>query len=225
VRWFTPELFDFLFDLDVDNDKAWFDANRDRYEQHVRQPMLRFIAGAADPLKRVSPHLVADPRPNGGSLFRIHRNRRFHPDAPPYKTNAGAQFRHERARDAHAPMLYLHLEPGNCFMGAGIWRPDGPTLTAIRTAIVEKRGAWTKVRKAVEASALTLGGESLKTAPRGFERDDPHIEDLRRKSFVARRSFDEDRATSDGFLDWYIDQAASVRPLLAFLCRAVDVPF
>ncbi|NIP83273.1 MAG: DUF2461 family protein, partial [Gemmatimonadetes bacterium] len=93
----------------------------------------------------MSPEFRAEPRVRGGSLFRIHTNRRFNPDRPPYKTHAGIQFRHRRGGDVHAPGFYLHLEPtggteggeGGCFVGLGIWRPDRDALTAIREAIVE----------------------------------------------------------------------------------------
>ena len=68
---FTSRLFDFLTELSRNNDRAWFAANKPRYERDVRDPLLRFIADFAPYLKRVSPHFVADPRPVGGSMFRI----------------------------------------------------------------------------------------------------------------------------------------------------------
>ncbi|HZD04000.1 MAG TPA: TIGR02453 family protein, partial [Longimicrobiales bacterium] len=133
---FSPALFRFLQDLADHNDRDWFDANRHRYEEDVREPALRFILAFGPRLKEISPHFRADPRKQGGSLFRIHRNLRFQPDAPPYKTHTGIQFRHEAGRDAHAPGFYLHLEPGGCFVGVGTWRPDSTTLKVIREAIV-----------------------------------------------------------------------------------------
>ena len=136
----TTALFDFLRDLRENNDREWFQANKGRYLAEVRDPMLDFIGAFAAPLAEISPHFVADPRPNGGSLFRIYRDTRFSRDKTPYKTNAGAHFRHAAGKDAHAPGFYLHLEPGMCFAGCGVWRPDGPTVTKIREAIdVEQR--------------------------------------------------------------------------------------
>ena len=123
--YFTRELFRFLQDLAANNDRDWFQANRDRYEQHVRQPALRFIADFGPWVRAVSPHLVCDPRPSGGSLFRIHRDIRFSADKSPYKTHAAIQFRHEAGKDAHAPGLYLHLEPGGC----GACRRATPPIT------------------------------------------------------------------------------------------------
>ena len=119
------------------------------YRAEVRDPMLDFIAAFGEPLAAISPHFRADPRPNGGSLFRIYRDTRFSKDKTPYKTNVGAHFRHTAGKDAHAPGFYLHLEPGACFAGCGVWHPDGPTLAGIRDTIVERSdefGSWSNGR-------------------------------------------------------------------------------
>lgn len=226
VRHFTPALFDFLFDLDVRNERAWFEANRERFERDVREPMLRFIADLQRPLRTVSPHLVTDPRRQGGSMFRIHRDTRFARDKRPYKTWVAAQFRHELARDVHAPGFYLHLEPGNVHAGAGIWRPDPATLRALRDALIARPAAWRRVRDGAWRDAgWELGGETLKTAPRGYPSDHPLIEDLRRKDLVASRPFTEEDVTSPGFLDRYVDSCRQAAPFARFLCRAVGAPF
>ena len=124
----SPALFEFLSDLKSNNDRSWFNANKQRYVESVQAPMLEFISEFAIPLAQISPHFRADPRPNGGSLFRIYRDTRFSKDKSPYKTNVGAHFRHESYKDAHAPGFYLHLEPEACFAGLGIWRPDSKSL-------------------------------------------------------------------------------------------------
>ena len=133
---FEPSLFKYLRDLKNNNERPWFKANKARYEEELRGPMLRFIEDFAPHLEKISVHFLADARPVGGSLFRIYRDTRFAKDKTPYKTHAGAHFRHVRAKDVHAPGFYLHMEPGNVFMGAGIWHPDNPTLGKIREAIV-----------------------------------------------------------------------------------------
>src|SRR5918996_4016229 len=132
---FSPALFTFLRDLKQNNDRDWFKANKPRYEKAVLEPALQFIVDFEPHLLAISPHFVADPRPSGGSLFRIHRDTRFSKDKSPYKPYTGIQFRHELGKDAHAPGFYLHLEPGGVFAGAGIWHPDQPTLVRIREAI------------------------------------------------------------------------------------------
>src|SRR3954469_22824872 len=91
---FSPELFAFLRDLADNNDREWFTANKARYVADVQEPGLAFVEDVGLRLGDLSRHFVADPRPTGGSLFRIYRDIRFAKDKTPYKTHAGIQFRH-----------------------------------------------------------------------------------------------------------------------------------
>ena len=81
-----------------------------------------------DPLADFAPNFVALPTRVGGSLMRVYRDTRFSKNKLPYKTNIGIQFRHELAKDVHSPGYYVHIEPGNVFLGAGMWRPDSDPL-------------------------------------------------------------------------------------------------
>ena len=122
TRHFTPELFAFLRELAANNDREWFQANKERYETVVKEPAMGFIGDFGAPLSGISKHFVADPRPVGGSLLRIYRDTRFAKDKTPYKTMVGIQFRHEVGKDIHAPGFYLHLDPGSrvrCSRGSG----------------------------------------------------------------------------------------------------------
>src|SRR5688572_18527629 len=135
--YFTQRLFQFLTELKANNTRSWFESNRERYERDVKDPMLRFIADFGPRLKTVSPHFRADPRPAGGSMFRIHRDIRFSKDKSPYKTNVGAHFPHPKGgRDARAPGFYLHLDPGKSFGGGGLWHPEPEGLSMVRHRIV-----------------------------------------------------------------------------------------
>ena len=101
---FTPRLFKFLRDLKRNNERPWFQANKERYIADVQQPLLRFIADFATPLRKIAPAFDADPRPSGGSMFRIYRDTRFAKDKSPYKTHVAAHFRHKQtSSDVHAP--------------------------------------------------------------------------------------------------------------------------
>ncbi len=223
---FDKTLFDFLRDLDRNNDREWFAANKDRYVSHVRDPMLDFIAGFGPLLQKISTRYVADPRANGGSLFRIHRDIRFSKDKRPYKTNAGAHFRHEAARDAHAPGFYLHLEPGGVFAAAGVWHPDGPALAKIRNAIAGDPDGWRKVTSPrVLGPRGELAGESLKRPPRGYDPDHPLIEDLKRKDFFALARFTEVEACAPGFMKEFDNTCRTFTPLTRFLTGALELPW
>lgn len=223
---FSRETFRFLSDLADNNRRDWFDDNRDRYERHVKEPALHFIVGVGERLHEVSPHLRADPRPVGGSLFRIYRDVRFSRDKSPFKTAAGIQFRHARGKDAHAPGLYLHIEPRNCFVGIGAWRPSGPALKKIREGLVDDPEGW---RSAVGGgdflSQFELGGESLKRPPRGFDPEHPLVEDLKRKDFIALAPVSQSFLTRPDLVDGFLSVCAAGGPFLRFLCGALDVPF
>lgn len=223
---FQPAFFDFLRQLKANNERAWFEANKARYHADVREPMLDFIAAFAEPLVDISPHFVADPRANGGSLFRIYRDTRFSLDKTPYKTNAGAHFRHVAGKDAHAPGFYLHLEPDSCFAACGIWHPGGEALAAIRTAIADDPAAWQRVTQAKTfRDTFTLRGQSLKRPPRGFDAAHPLIDDLKRKDFIAGTTFHEADAIQPDFLQRFARLARTGAAFVGFLSRAVGVPF
>jgi uncharacterized protein (TIGR02453 family) len=116
--YFNPKLFQFLEQLRRNNRRPWFLKHRAEFEELVRQPGLRFITDLQLRLREVSTWLVADPKPNGGSLFRIYRDVRFSKDKSPYKTHVGMNFWHASATEAvHGPGLYLHLEPKRVFFG------------------------------------------------------------------------------------------------------------
>ena len=221
---FTPALFEFLAELSMNNNREWFQANKARYERDVRNPLLYFVADFGEKLREISPHMVADPRPSGGSMFRIYRDVRFSKDKSPYKTNAGAHFRHEVGREVHGPGFYLHLQPGSVFAGAGIWMPNSATLGKIRGAIVENPGRWERIVGDEDfSSRFTLEGDALKRAPKGIDPAHPLIEHLKLKSFAAGTTFDEDDVISPGFIDSYADACRTAAPFSEFLTKAVGL--
>jgi len=219
----TPELFAFLAELKDNNDRPWFEAHRSRYEKTVREPLRAFIREFDPLLESISPHMVADDRKSGGSLFRIHRDTRFSKDKSPYKTWAAVQFRHEAGKDAHAPCFYLHLEPDRVLIGAGCWHPASDALGKIRDAIAEDAAGWFEARNAVIRAAFELEGESLKRPPRDYPPDHPAIEDLKRKDFIAVRYLSEADVMQAGFVSRYARLCAATEPLMRFLTSALDV--
>ncbi len=223
---FSPELFKFLRDLKANNDREWFQANKKRYEEKLRHPAQQFISDFGPRLAKISPHFDADPRPVGGSLFRIYRDVRFSKDKSPYKTWIGIQFRHKSAKDAHAPGFYLHLQPGHVMAGAGIWHPDTKTTNRIRDAIVENAAGWKRASRGKRfAERFELGGDSLKRPPRGYDPEHPLIEDLKRKDFVAYAPLADEAVAAPGFLAAYARACRAGAPFVRLLCEAVGVPF
>ena len=226
TRFFSPAMYKFLRDLEANNERDWFNANKARYEEHIKEASLDFINSFAPRLYKISPHFKADARPNGGSLFRIYRDTRFSKDKTPYKTNTGMHFRHQQAKDVHSPGYYLNLQPGENYAGVGIWRPDTATAGKIREHIAAEPAKWKRATQGKKfTDVLTMGGDKLKRPPKGFDPDHPLIEDLKRKDFIASTKISQSTVTSAGFMDEWERICKAGTPLMRFLCEAVGVPF
>ena len=224
---FPADAVRFLAELARGNNRVWFQANKDRYEQSVRGPALAFIEAMTGPLERVSRHIYADPSPTGGSLMRIYRDTRFSPDKTPYKTNIGIQFRHERGDDVHAPGLYFHIEPKECFLACGMWRPPADALAAIRARIAEHPDIWLAARdnKAFVKAWGSVTGETLKRLLRGFDLDHPCIEDIKRKDFLGVLDLPRADTSSPKLPNQVAKAFAAGTPLMKFLCDALGLPY
>lgn len=223
----VPEdFFVFFEELARHNDRDWFAEHKARYHDSVVAPMLAFIEAVGPWLKKISPHYRADPRPHGGSLFRIHRDVRFARDKSPYKTHAACHFRHRAGRDAHAPGFYAHFEPSGLYFGGGIWRPPPAHLASIREAIVDNPAAWGRLRKAPAVQQRGgIQGEQLKRAPRGFDAGHRHVDDLRRKGFYVMSEAPPALARSAELLGEVEAAFRAAAPLNRFVCQALDLPF
>jgi uncharacterized protein (TIGR02453 family) len=217
----SRELFSFLAELRRHNDREWFNAHKDRYLAEVRDPMLAFIGSIAVPLTKISRHIAVDPRPSGGSLMRIYRDTRFSRDKTPYKTNVGIHFGLKAPRDFEAPGYYLHVEPGEVFMGAGIWHPGADALRAIREAIVKDPRAW----KGAKRLGLSHEEATLKRPPRGFDPAHPLIDDLKRLSFTSGARFSERQACAPDFAARFVAACRREAPLMRFLAKAMGLAF
>ena len=135
---FRSAAFRFLRDLERNNEKAWFEANRHVYEREVREPMRLLVETLDATLGSIAPEIVGDPK---RSMFRIHRDVRFSKKKSPYKTNAGAWLYHRDAGrkvgtvgEGGGAGFYFHIDVTTCFMAGGIWMPARPALVRIRAA-------------------------------------------------------------------------------------------
>lgn len=223
MAWFTRELFDFLEELAEHNDREWFAANKARYEAHVKGTSLAFVEAVAGPMADLAPHIRCDKK----ALFRIYRDTRFSKDKTPYKTTAGIHFRHDAGKDAHAPGYYLHLEPAGVFVGSGIWSPDTRTAGLLRSAMVEDPQGWAAVRDPLLADGRYgwYGDDALKRVPRGYPKEHPLADDLRKKSIVVTRQLPAATVFEEDFLDQWVAICEETHPLMAWICRAIGVPW
>jgi len=223
---FTSDTFAFLQDLDQNNNRDWFNEHKNDYENKVREPALQFITDMQPLLNDISSRFLATPKKVGGSLMRVYRDTRFGKDKTPYKINVGIQFRHFMGKDVHAPGFYVHLSEQECFIGAGIWRPDGPALSKIRHFIDENPRGWTKAINTADFKAnFELAGDSLKRPPRGFNAEHELIDDLKRKDFIALSSITQDQVIDEDFVAMVAKKFKQADEMMYYLCTALDLPY
>jgi uncharacterized protein (TIGR02453 family) len=200
---FTPKALTFLRGLKKNNRKEWFEAHRAQYEQELKAPLAALIEEMDVQLATVAPEIVGSPKK---SAFRIHRDVRFSKDKSPYKTHVACWFFH---RDIGTRMqsdavhggagFYLHVSPGECFCGGGIWMPPRPALNKIRQALVDDLEGWEALvrDKAFRRRFGDLDQEGMLTRlPRGYAVDHPAGEWLRYQSFTAGAPLSDDEVLS-----------------------------
>lgn len=227
ATYFSDKTFRFLRALARNNEREWFHAHKPDYDSHVREPLQRLVTDLQPDLATVSLHYRADPKAVGGSLYRIHRDIRFSRNKTPYKTWQGARLFHERFRETIAPLWYLHLQPGNCFVAAGIWRPESPALRRIRQFIVDNPAGWKAAAHAPAFRRRYRMGEDdmLVRPPRGFPADFAFIDDLRHRNFIALRDIDDSVVTGPRLRQVLARDLKATAPFMDYLCAALDLEF
>jgi uncharacterized protein (TIGR02453 family) len=224
--YFTDDTFKFLRQLARNNNREWFAKHKPRYEEYVQAPFLRLIGDLEGPLAAISPHYRAVAQKQGGSLFRVYRDARFSTDKTPYKTWAGARLFHARRKELQTPMFYLQVQPGDCMIAAGMWRPEPPALKRLREFIVDNPAAWKQATQSPAfRKAYEMGGDSLSRPPRGYDPKHELIDDLKRKDFVAWRKYDDAEMIAPGLVRRIEKDLKGLAPLNDYLCAALDLEF
>ena len=225
-RGFDPAAIEFMADLAANNDRAWFQPRKAEYERLIRDPFEALVAELADRLETRGIPLHADPK---RSIFRIYRDTRFSRDKSPYKTHLGASFPWmepgERGYEvvdgsAHGNGGYFNFQPGEMYVGGGMWMPDKGRLEAFRRAIVEDPD---RVRAALEepgfvaAFGSVTAHETYKRLPPDVPADHPMADLMRYKDVVFGRRLADDEVTSPRLPDTLADAFAAGMPVLRFL--------
>jgi uncharacterized protein (TIGR02453 family) len=213
---FTAETLRFLRALKRNNRREWFNAHRDDYEAHVRQPMTAIVERLAVDLRAFAPELVASPKV---SMYRIYRDTRFSDNKTPYKTHVAAVFPTRGLLKHEGAGVYFHVSPDEVWIGGGMYAPQAPQLLAVREHIA---GHVTQLRAIVESPGFrkhvgTLEGEKLKRVPRGFPKDHVAAEYLKFRQFLAGAGFPPTRATDPTFYKTLLTVFRQVTPLTRFL--------
>lgn len=212
--------FAFLAELAAAQDRAWYAANKERWEQGLRAPLAALLAGLADRLSAAGLPLRFDAR---RGIFRLHRDTRFAREKHPFKTNAGGLLSRDGGKD-RSGLLYVHIEPSNCFTAAGFWHPEPPVLTRLRAAALADRAAWRRVARALEAKDLVLSdAEALARLPRGCEAaaGTPEERLMTFRNWIVRRRLEDAAMRDAGALDAIAGFALEAAPLLRFGWSAI----
>ncbi|QIK75091.1 DUF2461 domain-containing protein [Nocardioides piscis] len=199
---FPVAALDFYDDLEMDNTRSFWEANKSVYAESVAAPMKALTA-------------ALEPEFGAAKVFRPYRDVRFAKDKTPYKTHQGAF-----VGVAPATGWYVEVSPRGIRTGAGFYNADPPTLAAFRDAITDDTtGArLQRLLAKIEKSGFEISGEQLKTAPRGYDREHPRIGLLRHKQLFAGRliGFDPVIHTAD-LVDVVRDDWRAFRPLVDWL--------
>ena len=213
---FPAETLRFLRALKRNNRREWFNAHRDDYEAHVRQPMFAIIERLAADFRQFAPELVANPKQ---AMYRIHRDTRFSENKAPYKTHVAAVFPWRGLPKHEGAGLYFHVSPDEVWVGGGMYAPQTPQLQAVREHIAAN---LRRLRAIVESPAFRrtvgeLDGERLQRVPRGFSKDHEAAEYLKFRQFLAGCEFPAGFATSPKFYGGILSVFRRVAPFTRFL--------
>jgi len=217
---FTGKAVSFLKALKRNNDREWFRARKEQYEEHVRAPMVEVIERLAVDFRTVAPELIASPKQ---SLFRIYRDTRFSSDKKPLKTHAAAVFRTRELPRPQGAGLYFEIAPGWVWIGGGMWRPEPPELVRLREHIA---GTWPEIRDITRTAAFRkrfeeLSGETMSRVPRGYPSDHPAAAFLKYRQFYGGAEFPASLAHSREFYPTLLATFKALMPLVRFLNGAL----
>jgi uncharacterized protein (TIGR02453 family) len=187
---------DFFKEIKENNNKPWFEQNKPRYEA-ARANYLSFIEELLVEIRKIEPIYEKDLKKYAS---RIYRDVRFSKDKSPYKNNISSLI--ERAPDYKKCPFYLHIQPGESFIGGGIWQPESDLLSRVRQEIDYNGSEFNKIlnKKSFVDLFGKLSGDTLVRPPKGFEADNPNIVLLKLKQYIVSRNFSDEVVTSKHFI-------------------------
>lgn len=216
-----PDTFGFLTTIKENNDREWFQENREAYER-AWQNIKDFTEGLIKGLAQTDRYISED-IPVSKCVFRIYRDTRFSKDKTPYKTWLGAGIS-SAGRKLNGPEYYIHIQPGNSFAAGGYWRPEKEHLAAIRQEIDYNGPRLLELLNEPAFSEYYQldTQDKLKRPPSGFTEDNPYIELLKLKSFTVAKPFSDDELSSTAGLERVLEAFRRMYGFKLFLHEALD---
>lgn len=216
---FPKEGIRFLKQLKKNNNRGWFAKHKSEYENYVKFPMQSLIAALEPHFEKFAPEIDVNPK---RSMFRIYRDTRFSKDKTPYKVHLAAVF-HLKGHWQESAGFYLHIEPGEVYVGGGIYMPDNSLLKKIRTALIERADEFLEIigdAKFVKRFG-DVEGDKLQRIPQGFPSNHWMGEWLKFKQFLASVSWGEEVCYSPKFTQKIVSVYKDLYPLIRFLNDAL----
>jgi uncharacterized protein (TIGR02453 family) len=218
-----PQTLKFLNQLKKNNNKPWFDAHRAQYEA-ARIDFSNFIQLVIDAVQKWDTTITG--QTSRDCLFRINRDIRFSKDKTPYKAHFGASIKRGGRKSGFAG-YYFHCEPGNSFIGGGLWMPEAPSLKNMRQEIDynwDEFSAILKDKKFKKVYGDLYKGDDqrLSTVPKGYEKDNPAIEYLKLKSFIAETKVSDEELLKASLHKKTASAFETLQPLLQFINRTIE---
>lgn len=218
---FPKEGIAYLKKLKRNNNRTWFEHHKEEYENHVKLPMQSLIVALQPHFARFAPEFDLSPK---RSLFRIYRDVRFSSDKTPYKTHVAAHFvLRGKPKGFIGSGYYLHIEPGEVFVGGGIYIPDGGQLKKIRQSIAKNGKEFLTIVESHRFKKLFAPFEwdALRQIPRGYDETHPMAEWLKYKQFFVGVSWSETKCYQESFIDDVAMICKEATPLVRFLNNAL----
>jgi len=216
---FPKEGLKFLKQLKKNNNREWFGKNKSRYEDFVKLPMQSLIASMKPEMAKFAPEVEVNPKKN---LFRIYRDTRFSKNKTPYKTHVAAYFM-PKTKWYESAGFYVHVAPGEVYIGGGIYMPDGKQLKLIRHAIANNAKDFLTIvgSASFRKKFGAIEGAKLQRMPLGFPQDHMMADWLKYKQFFAGVTLKEEESLSPKFLKKTLDVFRELHPFVKFLNDAM----
>jgi uncharacterized protein (TIGR02453 family) len=218
---FPKECISFLKQLKRNNNREWFEKHKEEYERNVKAPMLSFIAALRPHFARFAPEFDLNPK---RSIFRIYRDVRFSSDKTPYKTHVAAHFvLRGMPKGFIGSGYYIHIEPGEFFVGGGIYIPDGDQLKNIRKAIDARGEEFISIveNRRFKKRFAPYEWSKLQRVPKGYDETNPMANWLKFKQFFVGVSLPESKCYSESVLDETARICEEASPLVRFLNKSL----
>jgi uncharacterized protein (TIGR02453 family) len=212
---FEPDAVQFLADLATNNNRDWFQPRKGEYERLLKRPLEQLCDALAERFAARGIPLRSDP---ARSPMRIYRDIRFSTDKSPYKTNIAASFPWGTGEE-RGPGGYFHFQPGEMYVGGGMWHPESSRLASWRAAVLNETD---RVRGALNDPGFvsefgTVDGQRLKRVPPGFPTDHPEAELLKLKDITFGRELTQAEALSPDLPDVLCSAFAAAMPVMTLL--------